>query len=921
MVAEAGGGGSSTQYLYISGNIWIDEKSNKKDEYDGIYSSNTEDLYKQSVKVSLINSSGTTVRTETTTNGTYNINTGIAISSSTSNASIQNSLSGYYLKFEYSDKYTLVSPNFEKENGSKALSGIGEEDNNEVIEDGIGYIYNLSGYVDSFYSYKTLAHMNMGVIKAENPDYEITQNIAYVKVVINGHTYTYEYGGSGDTTKTAAPTVRWQNSYAYTRTIYPSDIAYGNNNENSLNVYVVYRIDVTNTNNTNTQYGKTKTTQYGYVSYVEIDLQVTSLTNEYDTNRYELETENDKNKNKDFGNWEASNGIATYKGNKFDKGIDAKDTETVYIQFKVKKEALNDLFSKEEIYEKQPTIATVYAYHDYWRTYRKWSKTRGSYLVSRYKTTEKFEKTASAYYLRLMLNTERIITGTVFEDENVYLNGEVLGDGMFGNKPDGSKENTIDNVKVDLISKDGNPAILYSSSNKYEAKQATTTSSQDGTYTFVGVTPGKYYVRFTYGDGNQKIFKPDGTEAGTVSINDYKSTVATDACIQTALGYELEGVKSSEEWYKHEKHSTNKANILYSTATDNLTQRAEYNQDNNSRTNIEASTALMSIGLENTQDNIATVTKTFEDDIIKEKILGINFGIIDIPEISLAFDKVVSNIKITNAQGNILAEGNPATKNIKYVNDLDKGDHLVEGSQHTKSEIKEQELYGSTLKLEYSITVQNNSEVNFYEANSSKYYGYYYMFGDSTTSDSKEVTITIDNVLDFIDPSIKWENTSIDDKHKIAQVKASDNQTITDNIQAKTSLTYEYLVDITEWNKLYTTKNKDKNYSKDKTQDTAVLTVIKLLSTNADDFGVSNVAQVTKLHVTDTPALIEIIDASETYFNDSKYVNPTEEVYAIITPPTGEDKLTTIIYVIVEIVALSAITAGVVLIKKKVLDK
>ena len=70
------------------------------------------------------------------------------------------------------------------------------------------------------------------------------------------------------------------------------------------------------------------------------------------------------------------------------------------------------------------------------------------------------------------------------------------------------------------------------------------------------------------------------------------------------------------------------------------------------------------------------------------------------------------------------------------------------------------------------------------------------MFGDSTTSDSKEVTITVDNVLDFIDPSIKWENTSIDDKHKIAQVKASDNQVITDNIQTKTSLTYEYLVDI-----------------------------------------------------------------------------------------------------------------------------
>ena len=76
-------------------------------------------------------------------------------------------------------------------------------------------------------------------------------------------------------------------------------------------------------------------------------------------------------------------------------------------------------------------------------------------------------KTASAYYLRLKINTERTITGTVFEDENIYQNGEVLGDAMYGNKKDGSKENTINNVKVELISENGNKAKLYSSSNDY----------------------------------------------------------------------------------------------------------------------------------------------------------------------------------------------------------------------------------------------------------------------------------------------------------------------------------------------------------------------------------------------------------------------------------------------------------------------
>ena len=831
-------------------------------------------------------------------------------------------MSGYYLKFEYSDKYSTVSPKFNEQNGSKALVQEGT--------DGVAYIYNLSDYADKFYKYPSLDHMNMGLIGIEDCDYEVNQNIAYVKVVINGYTYTYEYGGTGDTTKTAAPTVNWKNGSAYTRAIYPSDIAYSNENnwnEDSIQIYVVYRININNTNMTN--YGKKKSETTSPVSYVEVDLKVTSLTNTYDSDRYELETSNDSKSNEDFKNWTdtGNTGTAKYTGNKLDNGIVPNKPRTIYIQFKVKKQAIKDLLEQKETYDKTPTIAKTEAYHNYWKAYYVTTTSGNLKLVIRDRKTDTYVKTASAYYLRLKINTERTITGTVFEDENIYQNGEVLGDGMYGNKKDGSKENTISNVKVELISKNGSKAKLYSSSNDYNEKDAETVSAADGTYSFVGVTPGKYYVRFTYGDGSQKICSLDTSDntyketSSTVSIADYKSTAVTERCIQSVLGYEFnDKFKAGNEWYKHNEHPSENANKLYSTATDNLEQRAEYNNDKTARTSIQANTALMSIGLENTENNISTVTKTFEEDIYKETILGINFGIIDLPEVSLAFDKVVSNIQITNAQGNILAEGNPASKNVKYVSDLDGGTHLVEGSGFTKSEINEEELYGSTLKLTYSITVQNNSEVNYYEDSSSKYYGYYYMFGDS--DNSKEVTITVDNVLDYIDPVIKYENISIDDKHQIAKVKASDNQAITDKIQAETSLIYDYVVDITKWKALYTTKHMNATkrvYSDDKTQDTAKLTVTRLLSSEDDDLGVSNVAQVTKIK--NTPALVETVDASNRYFNDPVYTNPTDEVYVTITPPTGEDRLTTIIYVIVEIIALSALTAGIVLIKKKVIDK
>lgn len=823
------------------------------------------------------------------------------------------------MKLEYSNKYDTVVPKFDEINGSKALP---EDD------DGVAYIYNLSDYIDKdkFYSSYTLSNMNMGLIEVANSQYSMTQNIDYVKVVINGYTYTYKYGTSGDTTKTAAPTVNYQGTSAFSRSIYPSDIAYSNAkewDEDSLKIYVVYRIDIQNTEYRN--YGKKKSETTDAVSYVEVDLKVTNLTNTFDTDRYELETSYDKSKNSDFENWKDNkDGTATYTGDKLNSGVVPNKPRTIYIQFKVKKEAVRKLLTKKESYEKIPTTAKAEAYHNYWKAY--WSGKKPT-LKFKDKVTDTTPNVKEAYYLRLMLNTERTITGTVFEDENIYSTGEVLGDGMYGNKKDGSKENAISNVKVELISANGNKAKLYSSSNDYNEKDAETTSGVDGTYALVGVTPGKYYVRFTYGDGTQKICSLDTNSnqyketENKVSLADYKSTTATESCIQSALGYKFEnGFKAGEEWYKHTSHSNNNANKLYSTAVDNLEQRAKYNNDKTSITNIQANTALMNIGVENTEETTSTVTKTFENDMYKETILGINFGIIDIPEVSLAFDKVVSNIKITNAQGNILAEGNPASKDVKYVNDLDEGNHIVKGSNYTKSEINEDELYGSTLKLTYSITVQNNSEVDYYEEDSSKYYGYYYMFGDSDKS--KEVTLKVDNVLDYIDPVIKYENISIDDKHSIAQEKASDNQTITEQIQAKTNLSYDYVVNITNWKALNTTKHINsgsKVYDSDKTQDTAEMTVTKLLSTDDDDLGVSNVAQVIK--IADTPTLVETVDSSERYFNDPVYTNPTDEVYVTITPPTGADKLTTIIYVIVEIIGLSVITVGIVLIKKKVLNK
>ena len=79
----------------------------------------------------------------------------------------------------------------------------------------------------------------------------------------------------------AAPTVNFQsknNIRAYTRAIYPSDVAYESSKcTKELKVNVVYRIDITNT-----------TTYDLEELYKEQKLCVTSLTDEFDTNRYDI---------------------------------------------------------------------------------------------------------------------------------------------------------------------------------------------------------------------------------------------------------------------------------------------------------------------------------------------------------------------------------------------------------------------------------------------------------------------------------------------------------------------------------------------------------------------------------------------------------------------------------------------------------
>ena len=82
---------------------------------------------------------------------------------------------------------------------------------------------------------------------------------------------------------------------------------------------------------------------------------------------------------------------------------------------------------------------------------------------------------------------------------------------------DDNEKNRAQSVTVELLNADKSTVTkLYVeeyNNNQLNVSQpeAKTTTQVGGTYEFEGVVPGYYYIRFTYGDGTQKMVKADNT--------------------------------------------------------------------------------------------------------------------------------------------------------------------------------------------------------------------------------------------------------------------------------------------------------------------------------------------------------------------------------------------------------------------------
>lgn len=944
---------SNEKVISISGYVWVDVPETKKNDTNSRYDSYEKKI--SGIPVRLIDKSTKHVIAETTTdsNGAYKFD------GHKYQVIKESTITNYYVEFNYSKtdyrQYIPVAFNSKDANsivanGSRAimdnvatrdidLSGVATTYTGTANETTYGLgstgniykkLYNKSNF--------TLENINLGIKQLPETEYKIDENLAYVKIKMKGYTYTYNYGGRGDKNLVAAPTVNFQskgNIRAYTRAIYPSDVSYDLvNSTEELKVNVVYRIDITNT------------TTYDLPElYQEQKLHVTSLTDKFDSNRYTL---NDNN-------WTSKENVATVKENYlktiYGKGLGKTETATSFIEFSVKHNAIMDILnhSNDGIIEDFPTEVTSVAHHEYKRNDYSWQND-----ITKVQThmTRDDTRSAEAPYLIFKLGQQREIKGNVFEDtvtKESSANHERLGDGKYSR----DNENRVGGVKVDLLDAEEGKDItklqvskLYGTTGTGKltaiSQPATTTTGSDGSYTLTGIVPGKYYLRYTYGDGTQKIYDTSGNEVNSeINVKNYKSTIVTSDTAKNAL----KDSKQDGLWYKNMlyKEPEDKDCKNYSVAVDNMdsvvsaqsmindidhVKTVKEKQNAGQLTPVMAGTAMISITIENTKADEANVTETSDGTVCS--FPGFNFGIIKRPETHLETDKIITNMKLVNAQGNIIFDGNPETEKLAGVSDLDYTEN--KGSSFARIEMDENQLYGSTLTLTYTIIITNNSDVNYYGEK-------YYWFGEDKNN---QVTVTPITINDYIDRTLTYMSVSegktvVQDNTKKIEIKEDEPE-----VERK-------FLKVTGFKAIYTTKGgKD---LKD-CQDSVEITAQRVLSSNDNDMIIYNTEILTDLDSTTGDSKNDNgWKANETSLRDLKVVEtnydkivkdkvPTEEEEkagrvikardfealhlvsgstVTITPPTGNDKISPVLYIATGIISLAILTAGIVIIKKKIL--
>ena len=439
--------------------------------------------------------------------------------------------------------------------------------------------------------------------------------------------------------------------------------------------------------------------------------------------------------------------------------------------------------------------------------------------------TDTFENdTTIAPTFKLSKGTQTELSGIVYEDSpkestpikisgnNIY---ERVGDGIYNN------ENVMANVLVELLSvpmengqydsdtartgenerQEYDVAKLYQENKTTQGESskvlARTYTNEKGEYKFEGLTAGNYVIKYTYGK-NMKDVDENGQEKGTIrsataiytsdgktklkeiEAREYKSTVITSGEISNAMNI-TDGkahLNGDYSWFLKSPETR------YSDAVDDVEYRANLEKEakinyeilKGTKTyvyeNMEAYTPYFKLGVEEFNDQQSGATlETQEDGTLNYvfTIDNVDFGLIERPIVDLQVDKVITGLKVSLGNGQVLINGDPSKESLPYVRTgLD---------DFVPIEMDTELLQNATIEEEYTIKITNNSELDYSiypiwgTDNTQKVAlrrNYYYYGTQEGLTTDEAVTTRIDVLGDYIGSELTADENTMPEWNKRA---------------------------------------------------------------------------------------------------------------------------------------------------------
>lgn len=595
--------------------------------------------------------------------------------------------------------------------------------------------------------------------------------------------------------------------------------------------------------------------------------------------------------------------------------------------------------------------------------------------------------------------SKRIITGTIFEDKTKLDENKIKsGNGVFNREEkdvsvygatvlllekckEGTTVNTSEKVNYDGVEYDK----YYEVDGIYYELRDKTESKENGEFTFEGFLPGHYIIVYHYGDTEKTTLvdqsEKDGIKVNAKSYNgeDFQSTNNTGT-----YGYKLN--ETVDYWYVYNESEG------VSTGVDNIERRVDVSKEvtgfrdeelvalNNIRVSDNAADVEVRYSDEeagisdtvvrlkdiidwtrmyaNTKSMLFTVERTelrneklvqkneFADYIVE----NMNFGIAEVPVTTVDLQKYVSAFTITDSTGrNILASNRLEEQEdgtLKWGRP--KGDVLIaEQGENIDISIENEELQGARLEIEYTVSVDIETEVNF-------------------DNKMRHVVPTITGIIDFVDNNLSY-NEVLGDNSKYWEVvtyeyargefakQKYDEITNPEGTVDKTGTKYTTILKATEANPLVNNKwdEESATVTLEKVLTSTDSTIEGIITSTLDMSAYSNIVEIVGFDYknTSTGASLNFAEGQEGIVIDSngnkayvmrdrirtniidengrkvevviipgsKYDSATSEIL-VIHPPTGDSSIS-MIYLLVAIMSLGILAAGIFGIKKFVIKK